>query len=107
MMETAADYLEIDATLASSPMVLLYCSQPGCNICKSLLPKVEELLKKFPKVNSLYVDLEEIQEFAGQHTVFNMPTVLFFAEGKEQFRLVRAFGINELEDKMERLYKHF
>lgn len=106
-METAADYLEIDAVLASSPLVLLYCSQPECNVCKSLLPKVEELLKDYKKVISLYVDLNEIQEFAGQHTVFNMPTVLFFAEGKEQFRLVRAFGINELKEKIEKIYKFF
>jgi thioredoxin-like negative regulator of GroEL len=104
-METAADYLEIDATLVSSPMALLYCSQPSCNVCKSLLPKVEELLKGYKKVSSLYVDLDEIQEFAGQHTVFSMPTVLFFAEGKEQFRLVRAFGINELKEKIDKIYK--
>jgi len=107
MMETAADYLEIDATIATSSLVLLYCSQPSCNVCKSLLPKVEKLLEEFPKVSSLYVNLEDITEFAGQHTVFNMPTVLFFADGKEQFRLVRAFGINELEEKISRIYKHF
>jgi thioredoxin-like negative regulator of GroEL len=106
-METAADYLEIDATLASSSLVLLYCSQPSCNVCKSLLPKVEDLLKEYPKITPLYVNLEDIPEFSGQHTVFNMPTVLFFAEGKEQFRLVRAFGIGELEEKIQRIYQHF
>ena len=106
-METAADYLEIDAILASSSLVLLYCSQPACSVCKSLLPKVESLMKKYPKVTSLYVDLDQIQEFAGQYTVFNMPSILFFTEGKEQFRLVRAFGLNELEDKIEKIYQHF
>lgn len=106
-METAADYLEIDAVLASSSLVLLYCSQPDCNVCKSLLPKVEELLKDYKNITSLYVDLSEIQEFAGQHTVFNIPTVLFFAEGKEQFRLVRAFGINELKEKIDKIYRFF
>jgi len=106
-METAADYLEIDATLASHPLILLYCSQPKCSVCQSLLPKVEDLLKKYQKVDALYVNLEDIPEFAGQHTVFNMPTVLFFADGKEQFRLVRAFGMNELEEKIEKIYKFF
>jgi len=106
-METAADYLEIDAILATQNLVLLYCSQPECNVCKSLLPKVEDLLKKFPKVTSLYVDLDEIQDFAGQHTVFSIPAILFFVEGKEQFRLVRSFGLNELDEKIERIYKHF
>ena len=106
-MDIAADYLEIDATLVTSPLVLLYCSQPECNVCKSLLPKVEEFLKSYKKISSLYVDLNEIQEFAGQHTVLNMPTVLFFAEGKEQFRLVRAFGINELKEKIDKIYKFF
>jgi len=106
-METAADYLEIDAILASQSLVLLYCSQLSCNVCKSLLPKVEGLLKLYPKVSSLYVDLDEIQDFAGQHTVFSIPSVLFFADGKEQFRLVRTFGLNELEEKIEKIYKYF
>ena len=106
-METASDYLEIDATLASHPLVLLYCSQPKCSVCQSLLPKVEGILKKYKKAEALYVNLEDIPEFAGQHTVFNMPTVLFFADGKEQFRLVRAFGLNELEEKIEKIYKFF
>ena len=106
-METAADYLEIEASLASSPLVLLYCSQPACNVCKSLLPKVEDMMKEYPKASSLYVDLEAIQDFAGQHTVFSIPTILFFAEGKEQFRLVRTFGLSELSEKIDRIYKHF
>ncbi len=106
-METAADYLEIDATLASRSLVLLYCSQPACNVCKSLLPKVEDLLKKYSKVAALYVNLDDIQEFAGQHTVFSIPTILFFADGKEQFRLVRVFGLMELAEKIDKIYKHF
>ncbi len=106
-MDSAVDYLEIDAILASKSLVLLYCSQPDCNVCKSLLPKVEDLMKKYSKVTSLYVDLSEIQDFAGQHTVFSIPTILFFADGKEQFRLVRTFGLNELDEKVERIYKHF
>ena len=106
-MESAIDYLEIEATLASRSLVLLYCSQPSCSVCKSLLSKVEDLMKGYSKVSCLYVDLNEITEFAGQHTVFSMPTVLFFADGKEQFRLVRAFGLNELKEKIYRIYKHF
>ncbi len=106
-METAADYLEIEASLASKSLVLLYCSQPACNVCKSLLPKVEDMMKEYPKASSLYVDLEDIQDFAGRHTVFSIPTILFFAEGKEQFRLVRTFGLNELSEKIDRIYKHF
>lgn len=106
-MEAAIDYLEIEATLASRSLVLLYCSQPSCSVCKSLLPKVEELMKKYSKVSCLYIDLSEITEFAGQHTVFSMPSVLLFVEGKEQFRLERAFGLNELKEKIDRIYKHF
>lgn len=106
-MESAADYLEIDASLAMHSLMLLYCSQPSCNVCKSLLPKVEDLLKEYKKISSLYVNLEDIPEFAGQHTVFSIPTILFFIDGKEHFRLVRTFGLNELEDKIKKIYQHF
>ena len=60
-----------------------------------------------PKTRKWLDHLEDIQEFAGQHTVFNIPTVLFFADGKELFRLVRAFGLNELEEKIEKIYKFY
>jgi len=106
-METAADYLEIDAVLASRDLVLLYCSQPACSVCKSLLPKVESLLSKYSKISTLYVNLDDIPDFAGQNTVFSIPAILFFVEGKEQFRMVRTFGLNELEEKIEKIYKHY
>ena len=101
------DYPHLGETLKSSPLVFAYVSQPQCNVCKSLLPKVEELLTDYPKIQPVYLDTQLVPEAAGQLSVFSIPTVILFVDGKEYFRLVRTFGLGEIRDKIDRIYAHF
>jgi len=71
------------------------------------LPKVEELMVKYPLVKALYVNTADSPEIAAKVTVFTNPTVLFFVQGKEQFRFARSFGVGQIEDKIERVYGYF
>jgi thiol-disulfide isomerase/thioredoxin len=88
-------------------LVFIYVSQPACSVCQTLLPKVEELLKEYPLVRQQYLNSVEVPEAAGQLSVFTIPTVLLFVQGKESFRLVRTFGLREISDKLDRIYPHF
>lgn len=106
-MISITDYPHLESELGKSDLVFAYVSQPQCNVCKVLLPKVEELLTDFPKIQPVYIDTLTVPEAAGQLSVFSIPTVILFVEGKEYFRLVRTFGLGEIRDKIERVYAHF
>ncbi len=91
--------------LRDKDAVLIYFSAPGCNVCKVLKPKLAELLtEKFPKIQRLYVDIEKSPLIAGQFTVFSIPTILIFFEGKEFIRESRNIGLNQLNTTLGRPY---
>lgn len=107
MIPHATSIEAINQTIQTKDLVFLYCSNKQCNVCKSLLPKIEELLTAYPDIHAMYIDLEEIPFAAGQFSVFTIPTVLFFAEGNETFRYARSFGIPEIKSKIDRLIELF
>ncbi|MBT5424934.1 MAG: thioredoxin family protein [Bacteroidetes bacterium] len=106
-MKTVSKYEDLSALIAVEDLVFVYLSQPACSVCQTLLPKVEDLMKDYPLVKSWYLNTADVPEAAGQLSVFTIPTVLFFVQGKEQFRLVRAFGLQEISEKIDRIYAHF
>ncbi|MGP4077899.1 thioredoxin family protein [Halobacillus sp. K22] len=85
---------------------LVYISQPNCSVCHSLKPQVEELLEEYPGISSIHVDASEVPEAAGQFSVFSVPAVLVFSEGKELFRKARFVPLGELNQQLVK-YNHF
>lgn len=95
---------EIDNFIKSNTFVLFYISTTDCNVCKVLKPKVKELLKKFPEIKSNFLMIDKIPVVSGKFSVFAVPTIICYIEGKEFIRLGRNFHIAELQDKISRYY---
>lgn len=83
---------------------VFYFSTPTCNVCKTLKPKIIELLNEFPNTNLYYVDLEKLPKAAANFTIFTVPTMIVFADGKETLRESRHISIREFGQKFSRLY---
>ena len=85
--------------------LLLYFSHEHCSVCKVLKPKVSELIsERFPRMKARYVDTERTPLLAGQFSVFAVPTLLLFFDGREQTRYSRNFSLDQLEGAIERPY---
>lgn len=98
-------YEEFLAQIKKNRAALFYCSTPSCGVCKSLKPKVIGLVKdNFPRLPMFYVDTELVSEVRGQLSVYSVPAVLVYFEGKELIREARNFGIMELGGKIDRYY---
>lgn len=96
---------EFETLVQNEAAVLAYFSHDQCNVCKVLKPKVEELLtEKFPKINPLYCHTQRAPEIAAAHSVFAVPTIVVWFEGKETYRFGRNVGLQELEQALARPY---
>ncbi|MBW3112940.1 thioredoxin family protein [Bacillus sp. MCCB 382] len=104
-MEDIHSLEAIKKVLESEKLVLLYISRPNCSVCHALLPQVERLLEDFKSVVSIHADAEEIPEIAGEFSIFTVPVLIMFVEGKEMFRKARFVPIDELQSQMSRLTK--
>lgn len=95
---------EINNFINDNEMVFLYFSTEECNVCKSLFPKVDEMLKKYPDVHLRRIDMNKNPEVAGKFSIFTIPTILFFINGSETIRKGRFISVEELEDNISRYY---
>jgi thiol-disulfide isomerase/thioredoxin len=104
-MEPLTSYRQILDRIRADKAALFYLSFPSCGVCKSIQPKVIRLAEdNFPELRLYYVDIEAVPEASGQLSVFSVPAVLVYFEGKEMVREARNFGIQELGAKIDRYY---
>ncbi len=96
---------EFNDYVKEKPAVLVYLSTETCSVCKILKPKVINLINtNFPKMDFLFIDCEKEKEIAAQNTVFTVPTILVYFDGKENIRKSRNVGIEQLNSEIERTY---
>lgn len=105
-MEAVYNIQELQDRIADHKGLLLYFSSESCSVCKVLRPKVEDLLQKqFPLMSSQYVDIEKSPVISGQFSVFTIPTILIYFDGKEQARFSRNISMHQLEESISRPYQ--
>ena len=99
---------DIEKLISDSPALLLYISTENCNVCRELKPKIIELLdRNFPEMKFQYINLDLVKEASGRFSVFAVPTILVFFEGKEFFREGRNIGVEQFRETLERPYSLF
>lgn len=104
-IDTASSIEQLNDTIAKGDFVLVYFSHEKCNVCKVLKPKVAEMLKEnFPKFKMVYADTVKNPEISGQNSIFAVPTIVTYIQGKEYFRRSRNIGIRELKELIDRPY---
>lgn len=96
------DFLKITKNTSAC---LIYFSHDKCNVCKVLKPKIKNLLENnFPNIEMFYSDTVLNPEIAAQNSIFTVPTILIYFDGKEFLRKSRSIGIEELRKEIDRPY---
>jgi len=95
---------EMDEFIKNNTIAMLYFTSEGCNVCGGLLPKIEEMLIKFPKIVISKVLVDKFLEAAGQYSIFTLPGILIYIQGKEVIREARFISVEMLQTTIERYY---
>lgn len=95
----------INQTLNTNDAVILYFSAPTCNVCHALKPKlVEAITDQFPTFVIESIDISQTPDIASHFSVFTIPTVLVFFQGREFLRKSRHMSVGEVINSIERPY---
>jgi thioredoxin-like negative regulator of GroEL len=98
----------MQAFVAEHEAVAVYFAGADCGVCHVLEPKVQALLSEhYPRIAFGRVATEQAGELAAQQSVFAVPTLLFFFDGRESFRYARNFSLGEVERDIDRPYNMF
>ena len=96
----------IDRFIENNTLSFLYISRPDCSVCHGLLPQVQVLLTKYPKIKFGHINANEVEEIAGHFSIFTVPVLLLFVNGKEYVREARIVHMDLLDEKINKIYKH-
>ncbi len=99
------NYQELTTHISQKTGVIVYLTAPYCNVCKSLKPKLKELVNsQFTAIEFIEIDIEAQPEISGQMQVFAIPTGIVYLDGKEFYRFGRNVSIQELTELIKRPY---
>lgn len=75
-----------------------------CGPCRMMAPIVDEIANEYKdKIKIAKIDVEENQVVASQLGIMNIPTMVFFKDGKEVSRFSGAVSKNELVKRIEKV----
>lgn len=94
---------EMDEAIENDVFALFYLSKTKCGVCKSLKPKIKMIADKYPKLNQYYINLDNDETIIGQYSLFTVPVVLVFVEGRETIREARYMSIEDIDSKIKRI----
>jgi len=97
---------EIETIVKENLAVMLYFSAPTCNVCHALKPKLLEAIESnFKEFKIVSIDVSQEQEIAAHYSVFAIPTVLVFLDGREFLRKSRHMSVDEVVREIQRPYE--
>lgn len=103
-MEQISSSSQFDNLLHENIFVLAYFSGKNCGVCHALKPKIEMLVgEAFPIIKIVEVSVNELPELAARFTVFTIPVILVFVDGREYIREARNISTVELLRKIEKI----
>ena len=102
----AASIDEVARFIKEKPLAFVYISRGNCGICHVIQPQVQEMLKEFPMIQPIQVSADDVPEVASQFTVFTVPALLLFVEGKEMTREARFVVMDDLYGKFQRVVEN-
>ena len=89
----------------NSDAFLLYFTDGTCNVGENIGPKLEKMIvTTFPKLEMHHVYIGLTPDIAAQLSVFVIPTILVFFDGKLTIQKSRAFSLEQLQSEIERYY---
>jgi thioredoxin 1 len=86
-------------------LLVVDCYSNWCGPCKVISPKVDtlnELFGDYVRVEKIDIEEDEFQSFVEEHNIQNLPTFLFFKDGKEIDRYVGS-NFEKLQERISRL----
>ncbi|APZ49492.1 thiol reductase thioredoxin [Jeotgalibaca sp. PTS2502] len=107
ILAEASQLEDVTRFIKENRFALVYVKRQDCGVCHAVLPQLQRLLQTFPEIKLLTVDADRLPAVAGQYSVFTVPAILGFIDGKEQLRKARFVVMADLEATFEQWLAYY
>ena len=96
---------ELTDQIESNQAVLVLFGGVDCGVCQAIKPQLEKLIgQHYPEMKTLYADCQTYPELGAQASVFSLPVVRVYFEGRLFLEEIKAFSLGKLVADLERPY---
>lgn len=96
---------QLQEAIVNDEALIAYFYSDNCAPCKSLRPKVREMVEKdYPKMKLYFINSEKYPEMRSEFGIFSNPTLLIYFDRKEYLRKSKYVSIPEMKQGIQRLY---
>lgn len=106
-MITLTSLTSVEKFIRDHQFSFLYVSRTNCGVCHAILPQLKDLLKEFPLIQLGHINADDLEEIAGHFSIFTVPALLLFVDGKETIREARFVHMQSLQEKISKIYNMF
>ena len=104
VLELKEDNFE-EVVLKSDKPVIVDFWAAWCMPCKMLAPTVEEIANEYKgRLKIAKLNIDDAMDVATNLSVMNIPTLIFFNNGKEMARIVGAASKRDILKKIEAVF---
>lgn len=94
----------VEQFIEDHQLSFLYVSRTDCGVCHAILPQLKEMLLEFPLIQLGHINADNVEEISGRFTIFTVPALLLFVDGKESIREARFVHMQMLQEKISKIY---
>ena len=98
---------ELYKLINENEMLLVYFGSSSCGVCHAMKPKIDRLLEKYPEIRGARIETSSSVELSASYSVFIVPVIILFIQGKETIKKARIIDMEVLEQEISRYYKLF
>lgn len=94
---------EVKAVVEQNELAFVFLYGEHCSVCHGVLPQVKPILDKYEQIATVQADVEHIPLLSGEYTVFTIPVILLFLNGKEVLRMARFIEMDKLSHQLNKI----
>lgn len=98
-MKEVKQFSEYQSLIENKETFILYAHAQACGVCHVFMPKLEELAEiyQIPRYGTL---IDHLPEVRGQLSIYTVPALILYFEGKEFHRQARFLDLGEVERRL-------
>ena len=95
----------LNMMIQTKQALLIWFSHDDCNVCNAVFPKIKKMRDhSFPAIDIAWCDTVKNPEIAAHYSIFTVPALMLYFDGKEYIRAIRNINPSELGHQIQRLY---
>lgn len=99
----AQSLAEVKSVVEENDLAFVFLYGEHCSVCHGVLPQVKPIVEKYEQIATVQADVEQIPELSGEYTVFTVPVILLFFNGKEVMRMARFIEMDKLSHQLKKI----